>query len=369
MTGPAPSSVGAGEPAAGPRLEALRRLLCDLGDEIRTRVVAHRDRSGIDAMAEVVDRVEADVVYAIDRVGEDQVLEFLHRRWPVDQPVRLVMEGIDDHVDTVVPPAAAAADVQWILVVDPIDGTRNLMFDKRSAWVLAGLAPARLDVAGRPVADLPDIVVAAMTEIPTTKQWRADQLSAVRGCGPAGIHAEGIDVRTGDRQHLAPSPSRARTLDHGFASFSHYLPDGKAWLAALEQVVLDELVPADAEPRQVFEDQYICSAGQIHEVLTGRDRLVGDLRPFALEALGRPVTLVGHPYDLCTVLVFTEAGGVFEHPLGGPLVVPIDTTSPCSWVAYANEHLAALVRPVLARHLRAAMARPGAGPAVDPAES
>ncbi len=78
---------------------------------------------------------------------------------------------------------------------------------------------------------------------------------------------------------------------------------------------------------------------------------------------------MGHPYDLCTVLVFTEAGGVFEHPLGGPLVVPIDTTSPCSWVAYANEHLAALVRPVLARHLRAAMARPGAGPAVDPAES
>lgn len=339
------------------RLEALRQVLCALGDHLRDGVVAHRDQAGVDGLGDVVGRVEADVIYAIDRVSEHQVLDFLARRWPADEPVRLVMEGIDDHVEVTVPAGTAAAEVRWILVVDPIDGTRNLMFDKRAGWVLAGLAPAAPDASGRPVARLPDIEVAAMTEIPTTKQWRADQLSAVRGCGPTGIVAEGVDVRTGERRPLVAAPSRAVTLDHGFASFSHYLPDGKAWLAALEQSVLDELLPPGMGPRQVFEDQYICSAGQLHEVLTGRDRLVGDLRPFALEALGLPVELVGHPYDLCTVLVFTEAGGVFEHPLGGPLDVPLDTTSPCSWVAYANPTLADLVRPVLDRHLRAVTGR------------
>ena len=29
------------------------------------------------------------------------------------------------------------------LIVDPIDGTRSLMYDKRSAWVLAAVAPQR----------------------------------------------------------------------------------------------------------------------------------------------------------------------------------------------------------------------------------
>ena len=29
------------------------------------------------------------------------------------------------------------------LIVDPIDGTRGIMYDKRSAWTLAGVAPQR----------------------------------------------------------------------------------------------------------------------------------------------------------------------------------------------------------------------------------
>jgi hypothetical protein len=27
------------------------------------------------------------------------------------------------------------------MIVDPIDGTRNIMYNKRSAWILSGIAP------------------------------------------------------------------------------------------------------------------------------------------------------------------------------------------------------------------------------------
>jgi fructose-1,6-bisphosphatase/inositol monophosphatase family enzyme len=329
----------AGAVASRP-VDHLRRLLVALGDAVRDRVLAHRDEHGPGALSGVMGRVAADVTYAVDRVGEDVVHDWLDRHWPVSEPVRLVMEGVED--DEVVTAPAGAGPPRWVLVVDPVDGTRGLMYDKRPAWVLTALAPAGPDGTAR----LSEVAVAAMTEIPTSRQWRADQVSAVRG---AGITASALDVRTGERGPLRPVPSPATGVNHGFASFAHYLPDGKALLAAVEQRLWDELLPPGAEPRQVFEDQYICSGGQLFEVLAGRDRLIGDLRPLALARLGQPPRLTAHPYDVCTALCLTEAGGVFEDPRGGPVDVPLDTTSPVTYVAYANEGLARLVRPVLRR--------------------
>ena len=331
------------------RENELRHLLCRLGDAIRDEVLDHRSRHGTDGLSVVVGQVDADVVYAVDRVGEDRVRRWLEEHWPADEPLRLVMEGIEDHDLVVEPVTADVGDVRWVLIVDPIDGTRNLMYDKRAAWVLTALAPVS---AARPAPRLGDITVAAMTEIPTTKQWRADQLSVVRGAGPDGVVADAVDVLRGGRTTLPRArPSAVAHVHHGFASFAHYLPDGKALLAALEQQLWDEVSPPSGEPRQIFEDEYICSAGQLHEVLTGRDRLVGDLRPLALKQLGLPAKLTCHPYDVCTALVLTELGAVFEDPRGGPVDVPLDTTSPVTWVAYGNEALAADIRPRLRRLL------------------
>lgn len=343
--------------AAGPavadqaRLDGLRRTLAQLGDAIRDEVVGHRGAYGLGGLAEVVGRVEADTIYAVDKVSEERVLAWFTDHWPADEPVRLVMEGIGDDELVTFPAGTAPAAVVWICVIDPIDGTRNLMYDKRPAWALASLAPATTDGDGIPGARLSDIVVATMTEIPTSKQWRADQVSGVRGCGPEGLVIDAVDVRTGSREPIHFSPSTVTHLEHGFASFAHYLPDGKALLATIEQQVWDELVVPAGEPRQIFEDQYICSAGQLFEVLAGRDRLVGDLRPLALAHLGLPLALSGHPYDVCTAMLLTEAGGVFEDPWGRRVDVPLDTTTPVTWVAYANTTLAALVRPALARAL------------------
>jgi hypothetical protein len=342
-------------PARTADLDLFRRHLCALGDALRDEIVAHRAAHGVGGMAAVVGRVEADVIYAIDRVSDERVLAWFAEHWPASEPVRLVMEGIDDHQTVTFPADVELSDVRWICVIDPIDGTRNLMYDKRPAWVLTALAPATFDEHGRPQARFAAIEVAAMTEIPTVKQWRADQVSVVRGAGATGVVAEAVDVISATRAPITLSPTRVTTLEHGFASFAHALPDAKALLAAIDERLWDDLVPPAGEPRQIFEDQYLCSGGQLYEVLSGRDRLVGDVRPLALAHLGLPLSLTGHPYDICTALILTELGGVFEAPSGAPFDCPLDTTTPVTWVAYANEELAALVRPALTRALDAAL--------------
>ena len=187
-----------------------------------------------------------------------------------------------------------------------------------------------------------------MTELPTTKQWRADQLSVVKGCGPAGVVAEAIDIRDGTRTPLESRPSRASNFKHGFAAISHFFPQGKGLLSQFEEDLWAELHGSEPEAAPlVFDDQYISTGGQLYELAIGHDRMQGDLRPLAFAKLGLDLSITCHPYDICTALVATELGVIVEKPDGTPLDSPLDTTSPVSWMGYANEQLAELVRPVL----------------------
>jgi hypothetical protein len=216
---------------------------------------------------------------------------------------------------------------RWTVIVDTIDGTRGLMYDKRPAWCLAAAAPH----GGR----LRDVVSASMTELPTSKQGAADQLSATRG---GGVVAERVDLRDGTARPFTVRPSRATDLEHGFAGLAKFFPAGKPELARIEGELFERL-----GSRVVFDDEYICSGGQLHELLTGRDRFVADLRP-----LVDPAAFACHPYDLCTTFLLEEAGGVVTDPWGDPLDAPLDTTTPVAWVGYANPALAAWIGPVLA---------------------
>ena len=328
-------------------LGRARRLLCSLQDHIRDTVVTARVQSGQD-LAAVADVTEADTIYQIDKVSEGAILDWFEEHWPRSWAVEVVMEGLEGR-DTTFPAGTPLRRTEWKCILDPIDGTRGLMYDKRPAWSLAGLAPQR---GAR--THLGDIVVACMTELPTSKQWRADQVSAIRGCGPGGVRSEWVDVRTQARGKLALRPSGALDFKHGFSSLARFFPDGKTLLSSLEESLWAEL-HSDVPPGSplVFDDQYISTGGQLYEIMAGHDRFVGDIRPLAFAKLGlHQSTLVCHPYDICTALVARELGVIVEGPLGGPLKAPLDTTSPVSWVAFANETLAKKVRPVLRRLIR-----------------
>jgi fructose-1,6-bisphosphatase/inositol monophosphatase family enzyme len=293
--------------------EEARALLCALGDHVREVVVGAR---GMD-MAAIEGRTSADTIYAIDRVADDTLVEWFEAHWP---DVELVSEGLET-------PVIIGADPQWTVIVDSIDGTRGLMYDKRAAWCLAAIAPRG--------GSLRDVVAAAMTELPTSKQGLADQLSGVRG---AGLVAERVDVRTGGRSPLTVRPSSATDLEHGFAAVSKFFVPGKVALAELETALFTRL-----GSRDVFDDEYISSGGQLHELIAGHDRFVADLRPLA-----DPDAFACHPYDVCTAMLLEEAGGVVTDPRGDPLDVPLDTTTPVAWAGYANPALAERIGPILA---------------------
>ncbi len=302
--------------------EEARALLCLLGDHLRDAVMGAR---GID-MAVIDSETAADTIYAIDRIADDALLGWFEEHWT---GVEVVSEGLEE-------PVVVGADPVWTVIVDPIDGTRGLMYDKRPAWCLAAAAPHG--------GSLDDVVAAAMTELPTAKQGAADQLSAHAG---GGLVAERVDLRTGDRGALTVRPSSATDLEHGFSGLAKFFVPGKVALAELETELFRRL-----GVRDVFDDEYICSGGQLHELMAGHDRFVADLRP-----LIEPAAFACHPYDVCTAMLLTEAGGVVTDPWGGPLDAPLDTTSPVAWVGYANRALADWIAPVLAEVLSEAMAR------------
>jgi fructose-1,6-bisphosphatase/inositol monophosphatase family enzyme len=296
-----------------PSPEQVRRLLCTLGDHVRGLVVASR---GMD-MATVAGETVADTIYAIDRVADDALLHWFEEHWP---DVQVVSEGLDE-------PAHVGSRADWTVIVDTIDGTRGLMYDKRPAWCLAAAAP--------PGGGLADIVAAAMTELPTAKQGAADQLSATRG---GGLRAERIDLDGGGRRPLEVRPSAATDLGHSFSGVAKFFLPGKTALAALEAELFRRLGET-----QIFDDQYLSTGGQLHELITGRDRFVADLRPLVTDD-----GLACHPYDVCTSLLLEEVGGVVTDPWGDPLAVPLDNLTPVAWVGYSNAALAARIGPVLA---------------------
>jgi fructose-1,6-bisphosphatase/inositol monophosphatase family enzyme len=288
-------------------------LLCQLGDYLRDLVVGARGME----MSAIAGETAADTIYAIDSVADDALLGWFEQHWT---EVRVVSEGLDL-------PVVVGKSPEWTVIVDTIDGTRGLMYDKRSAWCLAAAAPSDGSLA--------DVVSAAMTELPTVKQGAVDQLSGTRG---RGLVAERTELRSGAKTQLGVRPSSATDLEHSFSGLAKFFLPGKPALVSLEAELFRRL-----GCETIFDDEYLSSGGQLHELMTGRDRFVADLRPLVDEE-----GLACHPYDVCTSILLSEVGGVVADPWGRPLDAPLDTTSPVAWVGYANETIAARIAPILA---------------------
>jgi hypothetical protein len=288
----------------------------------------------------------ADTIYAIDRISEDVLVEYASTHIAPICPVVLIAEGLEANL--VLPEGTDPREACWRIIVDPIDGTRGLMYQKRPGWVLTGVAPNRGDAT-----TLADIELAVQTEIPLVKQHKSDELWALEG---HGVSAKRYDRITGELVALAVSPSTAKTIEHGFSSFSRFFPGARTELAALdEEVVLAALGPVPAGRALCFEDQYISSGGQLFELMIGHDRFVADLRPTIEPVLAkRGVTLgiCSHPYDLCTELIAREAGVLITDANGERLRAPLTVDDDVAWVGYANASIRKQIEPALRSALR-----------------
>lgn len=314
---------------------------------IRRDVVAACEQAAVAALSGVAREEEGDTIYAIDRVAEHLLVEEIGRTIATrDEPVLLVAEGLAGG-EIALPEGSDRARVRWVIVIDPIDGTRGLMYQKRAGWILTGVA------AGPAPRTLADIELAVQTEIPLVKQHLSDEAWAVRGQGASALR---VNRLTGDSVPLELHPSTATTIAHGFAMISRFFPGHRAELAAIDDEVVEAVLgPPQPGKAQAFEDQYICTGGQLYELMAGHDRFVADLRPLFERRRAGGAALCCHPYDLCTELIARELGVSVTGADGRPLRAPLDVTSDVSWVGYAN----AALRTSLEPHLHRALVRRG----------
>ncbi|HUS10137.1 MAG TPA: inositol monophosphatase family protein [Pyrinomonadaceae bacterium] len=320
-------------------LEPLRRI----HERVRDAVVAECEKAAVEQLAEVSDdESEGDTIYAVDRVSEELLVELFEREVATFAPVVLVAEGIEGG-ELVLPRGTAESAAAWRIVVDPIDGTRGLMYQKRSAWVLTGVAENR-----GAETNLQEIVLAVQTEIPLVKQHLCDTLWAVRG---EGAQAERFNRLSNQRQALTLRPSRATSIRHGFAMIARFFPGARDELAAIdEEIVRGALGPVEPGKAHCFEDQYLSSGGQLYELMMGHDRFVADLRPLIETLLNRRGLSLGiccHPYDMCTEMIAREAGVVVTDERGALLRAPLRIEPDIAWAGYANDEIRREIEPLL----------------------
>jgi fructose-1,6-bisphosphatase/inositol monophosphatase family enzyme len=276
---------------AHPLLEPIRAL----HREIRAGVLAACAEQSLTGLAAVAEDGEGDTLYAIDKVSEALLVERLGRDAERLGGVVLVAEGIPGGVLTL-PERRDAGQCRYRVIVDPIDGTRSLMYQKRPAWILTGVAENR-----GPDTRLSDVELAVQTELPLVKQYLADELWAVRG---QGAGAERVDLLSSRVAPLRLAPSRAVSIEHGYAMISR-------------------LFVADLRPR---------------------------LEPLLAER-GLPPPLCCHPYDISTALIAEELGVCVRSPEGTPFDCRLDIDEDVAWVGYANAALRDAIEPVLVRAL------------------
>ena len=322
----------------------LARLI-DFQTAVRDTLIAARSKQELHAVSHTT---AADTIYAID-AEVDPILEAFCEDWAKTTPMVLIAEGMLDKEgnegNVVFPHGTKEADAHIRVIVDPIDGTRGIMYDKRPAWALAGVAPNK-----GANTRLRDIEVAVMTELPTSKMGQSDVLWAIRG---RGAHGHRVDLRTGATEPLKFGASRAETIKHGFASVVNFFPGTKVLAGELmEHIVAHLLGPADITKAMVFEDQYISTGGQFYELIVGHDRFNADLRPIFYKCLPQSEGLCVHPYDCATLLVAEEAGVIITNGLGQPLDGPLDCTTSLAWAGFANQKLHDDIQPLIKQFFR-----------------
>ena len=327
-------------------VDPLKRLHERLRDRVVAACEEAADQPGREPLAQVHREGAEDTIYAIDRLVEGELLAGMEELAEESGPLVLIAEGLPDG-SVVLPPGASPQESRWRLIVDPIDGSRGLMHQKRSAWILTGAAPDR-----GPATTLADLEIAVQTEIPLVKQHLSDAVWARKG---GGVRGERYNRLNGERTPLQLAPSAASSPRHGFATVVRFFPGARELLGAIDDELFEAALGSPFDGRaSCFEDQYISSGGQLYELMAGRDRLVIDVRPMALRKLsaGRYGEPCAHPYDLCTELAAREAGVVVTAVDGEQLRAPLDVRTPVNWVAFANTGLAMAIQPLLQEALR-----------------
>jgi fructose-1,6-bisphosphatase/inositol monophosphatase family enzyme len=315
--------------------------LCKIGHLVRTKLIESRN-AGHD-LATAVAKEGGDTIFAVDRHVEP-VIEHEISSWN-NVKLRLIAEGFGQTGIVDFPPNSTP---EYILIIDPIDGTRNIMYDLRSAWFIAALIPVIPNTSVNPT--LAGAIVSVAVELPPSKQDWADTYYAIRGLGHSGTSTH---LPTGKSRPLSLRPSAAPSISQGFAMVANFFPGTKVLASELmEHIALRALGEDAISGASVFDDQYMTTAGQMIALASGKYRFCADLRPLLYKVIekqtGKPLNgLECHPYDCAGALIAQAAGVILTDGLGKPLDAPLNVESGVSWCGYANKSIQQKIAPAI----------------------
>lgn len=153
--------------------ELVRELALALRERILPMVGSHAARAHEPEAA-----AGGDVTFAIDASAEDLLATFLAERAPD-------VAFYSEDAGLVVP---AGGTPQWVLVVDPVDGTRPALAGLESCCVSVAAAPYGEGVA------MGDVAVGCVVEIPSGRVFLAERGEGLVEGGPARLsHNERLD--------------------------------------------------------------------------------------------------------------------------------------------------------------------------------
>ncbi len=322
--------------------------LLELGLAVQTRVtglVRSAFRDGSQTLGEAVAEEGGDRIYRIDR-NVEATIEQTIQSWPETcLPLQLIAEGMGDDGCMLV--GDTGQPCQWRLIIDPIDGTRMLMYDKRSAWFLAAVCPDKGEAT-----TLADTLASVLVELPTSKQSHADAFVASRDGKTRGfrfcVH-ESQTPNVADAVDISATPSQKTDLRDGFATVLSMFPGTRRLAADLAERIAERCGVMTSLPT-VFDDHYISCGGLMAQLMTGQDLCCLDLRPQFNQILGRTGEdrfIESHPYDLAGLLAAENAGVIMTDGLGRKLNSPLDVHTGVDWCGYANSNIRHLVEPIV----------------------
>jgi myo-inositol-1(or 4)-monophosphatase len=255
----------------------------------RLREVVAPELGSVGGRAALRDGAGGDITFAVDALAEATLEAFVTEHAP-----QMAFYSEDRGL---VEPAGAS---RWVLVVDPIDGTRPAMAGLESACVAVALAP--LGDHGEPT--MGDLTVGCVIEI-KSGEW----FLARRGKGVLSTRAI--------------IPGARSQIDSMFWAYGFR---GRPARATVE--VLGDLIDASSVGggtfelgSQAFAMTRVCT-GQLDAVIEVGSRMI-DEAPWLraeFERLGHGAVLNNSPYDLAAPwLCLLEAGGVVSDGWGRSL--------------------------------------------------
>jgi myo-inositol-1(or 4)-monophosphatase len=271
--------------ASATHRQSKRQLVYELACRLRLRVLPELGRR----RNREFDRegVSGDLTFAVDRLAEDALEEFLGERAP-----RLAFYSEDRGL--VAPDGAVD-----VLIVDPIDGTRPAIAGLESACVAVALAPLG---DGEPT--MANVELGCVVEIKSGDWFLAERGKGLRSSRPVSLSG----LTDPERMFWA----------YGFR--------GRPARPTVE--VLGDLIDGSSVGGGTFElgSQAFAmtrvATGQLDAVVEVGSRLIEDVQGMRqeYERVGHGEVLNNSPYDLAAPwLCLCEAGGVVSDGWGSPL--------------------------------------------------